>query len=116
MAGDVVEDIGLGQIVQSICGTDRYGVGKFAPLEAIEEEEGRHVAAHGPGLESGQGLEDTIDLAQPRDAARRQLQKLNSPQEVAVGVAFPARANAFTKALPGFVVGVRVEIVSLLDI
>ena len=41
VAGDVVEDVGLGQVVHAVDGADGDGGGKLAPAQAVEEEECR---------------------------------------------------------------------------
>ena len=65
MAGDVVEDIGLGKIIELVGPPDRDGGWKAPVAKAIEEEKGGHVAAYGFGLKSGQRLEEAIDFLQP---------------------------------------------------
>jgi len=39
VAGDVVEDVGLGQIVELVGGPDRDGGGELAAAQAVEEQE-----------------------------------------------------------------------------
>ena len=101
VAGDVVEDVGLGQVVHLVGGADGDGGGEFAAAQAVEEEEAGDVPADRLGLESGQRLQAAVDLGKPRDAVGGQVEGFDSAQEVVVGVALPARPDAVVEASPG---------------
>ena len=108
VAGDVVEDVRLGEVVHAVDGTDGDGGGKFAAAQAIEEEESGDVAADGLGLKSGERLKAAVDLGEARDAVGGQVEGLDAVQEVVVGVALPARPDAGEELAPGFMVFFRI--------
>src|SRR5215831_6910971 len=47
MAGNVVEDVGFGEVVHATFRADGDGGGEFAASEAVEKEKSRDVAAYG---------------------------------------------------------------------
>ena len=116
VAGDVVENIGLGQVIQLVGTADGDGGGEGAVAEAIEEDKRRDVAADGLGLKSGQWLQETIDIFQARDAIRIQAQRMDALQEMLVGVTIPAWKHARVQLAPSLVILVGVQLVRLLDV
>ena len=113
VAGDVVEDIGLGEVIHLVGGTDGDGGGELAAAEAIEEKKPGHVPADRLGLKSRQRLKTAVDLGETRDAVGGQIQSFDSAQEVVVGIALPARADALVEAAPGLMILVGIQLVSL---
>ena len=116
VAGDVVEDVGFGQVVHVVHRTDGDGGGEFAAAQAVEEQEAGDVAADRFGLKAGEGLQPAVDLGQARDAVGREVEGLDAAQEMVVGVALPARPDARVEPPPGFMVFFRIEVVSLCNV
>ena len=56
MAGDIVEDVRFGKIVEGGAVADRDRGGKLAVAQAVEEEKGRDVSAHRLRLEPVSGF------------------------------------------------------------
>jgi len=116
VAGDVVKDVGLGQVVHHLFGPDGDGGGELAAAEAIEEEETGDVSADGFGLKTGQRLEAPVDFRKARDAVAGKSEGFDAVQEVAVGIAFPARAEALIEELPSLMIFFRIQVVSLCNV
>jgi len=116
VAADVVEDVGLGQVLQLGAVADRDRGRELAPAQAIEEHVRRDVAADGPCAEAGQRLQEVVDLLEARDAIRRQLQLGEPFQEAFVRVAFPAIVHAPQQGAPGRLVLGGVQLVRLVDV
>ena len=94
VAGDIVENIRLRQVIQLVGTANGDGGGKGAVAEAIEKDERGNIAAHGFGLKAGQRLQESIHIFQARDALRIQAQRMDALQEMLVGVTIPARQHA----------------------
>jgi len=62
MAGDVVENVGFGKIVELVGTANGDGGGKGAIPEAIKKHERRNVAADRFGLKSGERSKKSIDV------------------------------------------------------
>ena len=93
VAGDVVEDVRLGQVVELVAVADGDGGGKLAVAQAVEEQERRNVAADRLGLEAGERAQEPVDVFEPRNAIRARGTATSMPgQEMLVRVALPARA------------------------
>jgi hypothetical protein len=113
MARQIVEDVGLGEVVHLVLGPDRDGGRKLAPAQAVEEEEAGDVPAHRFGLETGERLELLIDVGEPWNPVGRKIQGLDAAQEMAVGVPFPAWPNAPVELAPSLMILFRIQVVSL---
>ena len=113
VAGDVVKNIGLRQIIQLIGAADGDGGGEFAIAKAIKEKEGGNVAAHGLGLEAGQRAKKTVDVFEARYAVRIQAERSDAFQKMRIGVALPARHHALVELPPGLMVFFRIKLVGL---
>src|ERR1700692_364389 len=100
VAGDVVEDVGLGQIVQLVGTPNGDGGGETAVAQAIEEHEARHIPADCFGLKARQRTQETIYVVEVRDAIRIQAQGLNALQKMFVRVTLPARTNSRVELPP----------------
>jgi hypothetical protein len=70
MAGDVMEDVGFRKVVELIGRANGDGGGKFTLAEAIEELEGRNIAADGFGAKASKGLEEAVYVFETGDAVR----------------------------------------------
>jgi hypothetical protein len=53
VAGDVVEDIGLGEVIEPVCAADGDGGGELAVPQAIEKSEGWDVSGNRFRFEAG---------------------------------------------------------------
>jgi hypothetical protein len=60
VAADVVEDVGLGQVLQLRAVADRDRRRELAPPQAVEEDVGRDVAADRACPEAGEGLQEAV--------------------------------------------------------
>ena len=78
VAGDVVEDVRLGQVVELVGRPDGDGGREFAVAQAVEEQECRNVAADRLRLESGQRLQKPVDVLEARDAVRVEAQRVDA--------------------------------------
>jgi hypothetical protein len=116
MPGDVVEDVGLRQIVERRAVADGYRGGKFAVSETIEKEEGRNIPAHRLGLEAGERAKKAIHIVQPRHPVGIETEIVDALEESRVGVAAPTIFHAGEQAAPSVVVGCRIELVRLVDV
>ena len=67
VAGDVVEDVGLGQVVEPGAIANGDGRGECPLPEAIEKDIRRHVTADRLGVEAGERGEEAVDVFQSRD-------------------------------------------------
>ena len=90
MAGDVVEDVRLGEVVERVAVPHGDGGRELPPLEAVEEQVRRHVAAHRLGAEPGARLQEAVDLVAARHPVRVEPQRLHPLEEAGVGVPLPA--------------------------
>ena len=115
VAGDVVEDVGLGEIVEVIGGADGDGGGELAVAEAVEEEKCGDVAADGFGFEAGHLPEEAVDVREAGDVGGVEVEGVDTGEEMVVGVAVPAGLEAGEEGLPGGVVRGGVEVVGLGD-
>lgn len=79
---DVVEDVGLGEIVPPDAVANGDGDRKFAIAEAVEEVKGRHVAGHGTGTEDGQWGKGPVDLIEAGNGIRIELQHAEAIEEL----------------------------------
>src|SRR5450755_4722972 len=70
VAGDVVENIGLRQVIKLVRAADGDGGWEFAIAQAVKEKECGNVAAHGLGLKAGQRTKKTVDIRKARHAVR----------------------------------------------
>src|SRR5580658_6961132 len=115
VAGDVMEDIGLGQIIELVGVADGDGGWEGSLAEAIEEDERGDIAGYAFRLESGQRLEEAVYVFEARYTVRLQDQGRDAFQEVVVGVFFPLGLHARVEQAPGFVILRRIKLVGLLD-
>ena len=115
VAGDVVKDVGLGQVLEPLAVADGDGGRKLAPAQAVEEDVRRDIPADRPGAEPGERLEEPVDLVEVGDARRRELQLVHPFEEPPVGVARPGIVHPLEQPPPGRLVLVRVELVRLID-
>ena len=115
VSGHVVEDVGLGQVLQPRAVTDRDGGRELAPAQAIEEDVRRHVAADCARPEAGERLHELVDLREMRDARRRELQLGHPFEKTPVGVAGPGIVHPLEQPPPGRLVLLGVELVRLID-
>src|SRR5262249_2241369 len=90
--------------------------GKFAAMEAIEEEEDGNVTADRPGLEAGERPQPVVDLGMPGDPVRRQIQHFEAVQEMGISIAFPSRPDAAVKLPPNLMVFFRIQRVILCNV
>src|ERR1700678_1362700 len=104
MAGDIVKDIGLGEIVERVPGTDRDGSGELAVTQTIEKQKCGNVAAHRFRLEAGKRFEKPVDVVQARDAGRVEAEGIDAGAKVRVGIAVPSRLHAGEELAPRFVI------------
>src|SRR5579872_2596342 len=116
VAGDVVKDVGLGQIVQLIGAPDGNGGGEFAIAQAVKEEKRGDVSADCFCLEARQRLKKSVDIFEAWDTVRIQAERTNAFQKVWIGVALPAGEHPLVQLVPGSVVLFRVELVGLRDV
>ena len=116
VAGDVVENVGLGQVIEVVGTADRNRGGKFAVAEAVEELKRGNVAADCLGLKSSERTQKAVDIFKPGNAIGIEAQRANALEKVLVRVALPARLHARVQAAPSLVVFVRVEVVGLRDV
>ena len=68
MAGYVVENVRFREIVKAVYIPNGDGCGECAVSQAVEEDKGGHIAAHGLGFESGQWAEKLVHLHELGDA------------------------------------------------
>ena len=116
VATDVMEDVGLGEVVQHVAITDGDRGGELAVAQAVEEPERRHVAADGLGAETGSRPHELVHVLEPRHARRVQRECGDAIQEALVRIARPARRHPLVQATPGVVVRVAVLLVRLHDV
>jgi hypothetical protein len=116
VAGGVVENVGLGEVVHPVFRADGDGGGEFAAAEAIEEEKSRDVAADRFGVKSGERGKAAVDLFEAGDAVGGELEGFDSFEKMIVGVTFPSGAYTRVKCPPRFMVFLRIKFVSLCDI
>jgi len=86
VAGDVVENVGLGEVVEAVGRADGDSSRKLAALQAIEEEESGDVAADGLRLEAGERLQSEVDVREPGYAIVREIEDVYAVQKMIVGV------------------------------
>ena len=91
VAGDVVENVRFGKIVQLVGAADGDGGGEFAVAQAIEKQKRGNVPADRFRLKPGQRAKKLVDVVEPRNAFRIQAQRSDALQEMRVGVLFPSR-------------------------
>jgi hypothetical protein len=113
VAGNVVKDIRLRQVIQFVVPANGDRGGELAVAEAIEENEGRNVTAYRFGLKSGQRAQKAIDVLKPGDALRVQAQRADAVQELRVRVTLPTRNNARIQRPPGLLVLLGIQFVGL---
>ena len=94
VARDIVEDVGFGQIVELLRGTNGDGGGEETVAKTIEEHERRNIAAHGLRLKARQWLQKSIYVRQPWNALRIEAKRVNPLEEMFVREAIPARRHA----------------------
>ena len=116
VAGDIVEDVRLGQVVEGRAVPDGDRGREFAVAEAVEEQEGGNVPAHRLGLEAGERAEKSVDVLEPRHPLGIETEVVDALQEPRIGVAVPAVVHAGEQPAPGVVVGLRVQLVRLIDV
>ncbi len=116
VAGDVVKDVGLGQVLQRLAVAHGDGGGELAPAQTIEEDVRRHVPADPARLEPGQRPHEPVHILEARHPVVVQTQQLHAGLEALVGIALPARLHAREQPLPGGVVLRRVQLVRLVDV
>jgi hypothetical protein len=116
MAGDVVENVGFGEVVHAVDRPDCNGGGELPPAQAVEEQEPRHVTADRFGLEAGEGLQASVDIGETRDAVGGKIEGFYAPQKMIVGVSVPPRLDSLVEALPGFVVFLGIKLVGLVNV
>jgi hypothetical protein len=78
VAGEVVEDIRFGKVIEAVGTADGDGGGELAAAETIEEQIRRHVSADGFSVEAGQRPEALIDLVEARHEVDRQMKRLDA--------------------------------------
>ena len=115
VSGDVVEDVGLREIVEGVAGADGDRRRKLTIAQAVEEKKSRNVAAHCFRFETRQRAEELVHVAQVRDARRIEREGVDAGEEMVVRVAIPARAKAGEELLPGRVIGLRIKLPGLID-
>jgi hypothetical protein len=116
VAADVVKDVRFGQVFQLRAVADGDRRGELAPSQAVEKNVRRDVAADGARAETGQRLQELVDLLEPRDALGRQVQLVEALQESLVRVTPPAILHPPQQPAPRRLVVRRVELVRLMDV
>src|SRR5688572_14399710 len=104
MPANVVEDIWFWQIVDLVGGPDGDGGWELAPAEAIEEHVGGNVSAHGYSAKLRERVQETINVIQPWDPRRVEVELGDSFEEAAIGVTVPTRLDTLVEKLPSGVV------------
>jgi hypothetical protein len=115
MASDVMEDVGFRKVVELVGRANGDGGGEFTLAEAIEELEGRNVAADGFGAKASEGLEEAVYVFETGDAVRIKAEGMDAFQEMRVGETVPFGEHSGVETMPGFVVFGGVEVVRLVD-
>ena len=90
-------------------------VGKVALAQAVEEHEGRHVAADGLGLEAGERAQEAVDVARAAGCDPGPGQIVDAFQEMFVRIAVPTGAEPRVELAPCFLVFFGVQVVGLVD-
>ncbi len=116
VAGDVVEDVRFGEIVERGPVPDGDGGGELALLQAVEEQIGRHVAADRFGFEAGARLQKPVDIGAARHLVGIEVKRLDAFEEAGVGIALPAGPHPLEQPGPGAMVFLAVEVVRLVDV
>ena len=116
MSKDVVKNIGLGQVVNALLGSNHNGGGKFAPRQTCEESLGRQVARHRATLPLGQWMQATIDFRQRRNSVAAKIDQRRAVQICFTSVVLQENHLAVKHGRPGFLIFRAVSIVFLLYI
>lgn len=116
VAGDVVENVGLGKIVELVGTPDGDGRREFAIAQAIEKRERRNVPADRLGFESSARAQELIDLVEPGNPPGLQAQRIEPRQKLRIGVSMPAGKHARVQAPPGFMIFRRIQLIRLTDV
>jgi hypothetical protein len=104
MASDVMEDVGFRKVVELAGRPNGDGGGEFTLAEAIEELEGRDIAADGFGAKASEGLEEAVYVLETGDAVGIKTEGMDAFQEMRVGVKVPFGEHSGVETTPGFVV------------
>ena len=115
VAGDVVEDVGFGEIVELVGVADVDRGGESTLAEAIEKNERGDVAADSFRLKSGQRAQKTVHVFEARDAVGGEGEGIDALQEMNVRVFLPLGLHAGVEKAPGLVILGCVGLVGLLD-
>jgi hypothetical protein len=103
-----VEDVGFGEVVHALFGTNGDGGGKFAAAQAIEEEESGDIAADCFRLKSGKGLEAAIDFVEAGNPVGGEVEGFDAFQEVVVGITLPTGPNTRVERPPRLMIFFRI--------
>src|ERR1700691_5102011 len=93
VAGDVVKDIGLRQIIQLVGAANGDGGGELTITKAIKEEEGGNISANCLSLKAGQRPKKAIDVREVGNTVGVQAERSDTLEKLWVGVAVPARQH-----------------------
>lgn len=104
VAGDVVEDIWFGEVVDFVGFADGDGGGEVSVSEAIEEEVGGDVSADGFSPEAGERVEEFVDVFEEGDLLGVEAEVFDAFEEVDIGVFFPLGEHSVVEGSPGLVV------------
>ncbi len=116
MAGDVVEDVRLRQIVELAAVADRNRRGKRPSAQAVKELVRGDITGDGLGAEAAERAEEFVDVIQLRDIVRIERKVMHPFQKPRMGKLLPPGLDARIKATPGFLVLLVVKLIRLLDI
>ena len=115
MAEDIVEDVGLLQVVELLGPADELAGGKAPVGQMVEEDVVRHQPRHGHHAPAGQPLQLRIDPLEVGDAAAMQIERVEPAQERVAGPARQSFALALVQGRPDAVLVGGVAVPALID-
>ena len=115
MAEEIVEEIGLGDVVDLVGLADPPRDRKAAVGEVVEERELGQQALDADERPAGRLREHVVELVEARDRVGRHAEALLVVDELAARAADQDLALAAEQRRPGFVIGARVRVPRLID-
>ena len=103
VASNVVEDIGLGEVIELVGAANGNGGRKFAVAETVEKAESGNIAAHRFSAKTGERPQEAVDVFQAGHLLGIETQAANTFKEMRVSVATPFGQHARIERAPSCV-------------